>query len=177
MSEDRSLEAFTRAYLDYRPTLYGMVAKIMGGRHDEIEDVLQDVWIRVSRVWLREPIRYPKSYLGRAAITSALMRRRGKWIKRYDGSVEVEKLLEQVPDAAPGPEALLETGIEAETLAAAIQELPPKYGDALYLHLYHGLSCPEVARALQRSEGWAKTTVWRAIQLLKERLGPEPAVE
>jgi RNA polymerase sigma-70 factor (ECF subfamily) len=177
MSEDRSLEAFTRIYLAYLPTLRGMVAKMMGDRPDEVEDVLQDVWIRVSRVWLREPIRYPKSYLGRAAITTALMRRRGSWARRQATDVDAEAIIGALPDRAPGPDDLTESRMESDELEAAIRDLSPVDADLLILHLYRGLSFPEVGQAHGRSTGWAKSKIWRSIRLLKERFRTEPAIE
>jgi RNA polymerase sigma-70 factor, ECF subfamily len=80
------------------------------------------------------------------------------------------------PERGPTPLALerLESAEQAETLRAAVRELPTKQRMTLELRIYEDLSFREIAAALEISEGAAKVNFHYAVRKLRTVLGPNP---
>ncbi|MBB3724712.1 RNA polymerase subunit sigma-70 [Nonomuraea dietziae] len=95
--------------------------------------------------------------------------RRGEatWLQPYP-----DALLEQIPDADPGPEVRYH-GREAVELAfiAALQQLPPRQTATLVLRDVLGYSAAEVADMLVTTETAVKGTLQRARATLDRRRG------
>jgi RNA polymerase sigma-70 factor (TIGR02960 family) len=89
------------------------------------------------------------------------------WLEPYP-----DQLLDQLPDAAPGPEARYETK-EAVTLAfvAALQHLPPNQRAVLVLRDVLGYRAAEVAEMLSTTETSVNSTLRRARDAVEAR-GP-----
>ncbi len=58
----------------------------------------------------------------------------------------------------------------AEAFAVAIDALPEQYAQVVELHLTHGLTAKEIARALRRPAGTVRTQIVRAMELVRKAL-------
>ena len=54
---------------------------------------------------------------------------------------------------------------------AAFAELPPEWQEAISLHKLCGMSVPEIAVRMARSEGAVRNLLWRGLSRLALRIG------
>ena len=139
-------------YADCRPELRRFLIARTGSSADA-DDVLQDLWIRLS-VGLPGPVANGRAYLFRMAQNLVLDRlkqqRRGRsrdhhWLRSEfgDGALAAEPV-----DPSLLAEEVLVQQERAEQLALAIAALPPGAARAFRLHKLDGLSHSEVAARL-----------------------------
>jgi RNA polymerase sigma-70 factor (ECF subfamily) len=88
-----------------------------------------------------------------------------------DGAAELE-VMSMVPDAAPSPERLAQSTQLAAHMRRALIELTPAERTAFVMRHWGGSGIEEIAAALESSSSAAKNTVFRAVQKLRQALGP-----
>lgn len=74
------------------------------------------------------------------------------------------------PTSAPGPEAEVLTGLDGESVRAALRRLPADYRTVLRLRLEEGLSSQDVALAMGRSGAAVRQLQHRALVALRREL-------
>lgn len=88
-------------------------------------DALHDTWLRLDdRKETMGPVANPLAYLMRMATNVALDRIERD--RRYMSSDEVESLMDELVDPAPGPGELAAARDEIEALARLIDGMPPR---------------------------------------------------
>jgi RNA polymerase sigma-70 factor, ECF subfamily len=87
------------------------------------------------------------------------------------GDVEVD-VMTLVPDSAPTPERLAQSNQLAAHMRRALAELSPAERTAFVMRHWGGSGIEEIAAALESSSSAAKNTVFRAVQKLRQALGP-----
>jgi len=134
-SHDRQLKAFVRG-------TYPAVR--------DIEDVVQESYLRLWKAAAQEPIDSAKAFLFHVARRVALNFIRKQRNAPFDpfGDRVAARIVEEKPDAA---EALL-VQERIDLLADALMTLPPRCRDVTVLHKVKGLSHKEVAVQLGISE-------------------------
>src|SRR5260370_27804988 len=90
-----------------------------------------------------------------------------------DGAVM--DLRSTVPDGAPSPERLAQSGQLAAQMRRALTQLTPAERTAFVMRHWGGSGIEEIADALKSSTSAAKNTVFRSVQKLRKAL--EPFVE
>jgi RNA polymerase sigma-70 factor (ECF subfamily) len=163
-------QAFVRLTAPHRRLLHVHCYRILGSLHDA-DDALQETMLRawrgIDRFEPRAPLR---AWLYRLATNVCLrmLEQRGRQASP-DLHLEPypERLLEELPSAEPGPEAVVE-GRESIGLAfvTAMQLLPPRQRVAVVLRDVLGWSAREVADLL----GGSVASVNSALQRGRERL-------
>jgi RNA polymerase sigma-70 factor (ECF subfamily) len=88
-----------------------------------------------------------------------------------ESGAAVEDPLARVADDAPDPALRLMAGEAMERLERALQSLPARQQQAFALRCLEGMDVAETAAAMGCSEGSVKTHYFRALQVLRERLG------
>jgi RNA polymerase sigma-70 factor, ECF subfamily len=154
----QDFEAFfnEHARFVYR-TAYGVT-----GRHEDAEDVLQTIFLRLLRRNLPpELTENPKAYLYRAAVNASLDSIR---LRRRHVLVEDAVLL-QVP-AVPADSA----HDDHQWLYRAIAELKPEAAQILILRYVHDKSDAEIAKLLGVSRGTIALRLFRSRARLKRLL-------
>jgi RNA polymerase sigma-70 factor (TIGR02960 family) len=183
-------EAFRRLVEPYRHQLQLHCYRILGSVHDA-EDALQETllsaWQGLGGFEERASVR---TWLYRVATNCCLKARRSR--RRSQGAVQPalppdlpeptrpgqvlwlepypDRLLDQLMDAAPGPEARLEAR-EAVSLAfvTALQLLPPRQRAVLILRDVLGFRAREVAQVLDSTEESVTSALKRARATLQRR--------
>jgi len=142
------------------------VAWRYGVHRDDIEDAVSEVFTKVfSNLHKYRPEHPFSTWLYRLAANHVVDR--GRRAKRERGRVEMP---EQIVDASPGAHGGLESEERAAVLRAAIDELDPRYREALFLVYIEGLKVEEAARVLELPEGTVKTRLMRGRHALKKIL-------
>jgi RNA polymerase sigma-70 factor (ECF subfamily) len=136
---------------------------VLGG-DGEVEDVVQETWLRALGQQPRDPGAL-RGWLRRVARNLAIdVRRRGaRRTKREQVAAR--------PEALPVVEDLLEREEARRRLVSALLALEAPSRDALLLRYYEGLSVPDVARRLDVPVETARTRLRRGLERLRSRLG------
>lgn len=150
----------------YLPDVYRTAARVLGDR-DLAQDAAQDAMVNaltgLSRFRGESTFR---TWLLRIAINAArtVGRRNGR---RREVTLT---LAENEPSRMLDPSRQAERRIEAERLDHALSDLPPKQRLAVALRVQQGLSYPEIAGALQCTEGAARVNYHLGVKRLRELL-------
>jgi RNA polymerase sigma-70 factor, ECF subfamily len=140
-------------------------------RHHDAEDAAQETFMRVLRYRSKlAHVRDPKTWLARIAWRVAVDR------SRHQGRVQevaLENPERRIPEIASGDHSAEETlhGTEiSATLEKLIAALPAKLREPLILSTVKEMSPREVAETLGINEAAVRSRVFRARQILKEKL-------
>jgi RNA polymerase sigma-70 factor (ECF subfamily) len=134
------------------------------------EELVQETFLRVHRARDRyAPEARFSTWLYRIATNLALNELRRPRHRSPHRSTDDEDA-SPLPDAAPGPDAVVEARRLGRTAVMELAKLPEKQRAALCLTAVEGLSYAEVAEALEVTEKAVKSLVHRARSALAKRL-------
>lgn len=163
--DPRALAAIIR---DHERMVFAVAGRILAGKGPPVEDVAQEVFLKVIRHLARFDPNGPAT-IGTWILTIATrtaidaLRRRGA-----DGGEDELLALE---DAADTPhEAAVGRELE-ERIASLMSAIPADQRAVLVLRAFHDLDYPEIASALGIEEGTVKSRLSRARSALKRLLG------
>jgi len=116
------------------------------GSTDRAGDALQDTWLRLESRDDIDGVRDPASYLLRVAVNLAYdqLGRQG----RLATPEEIDAVLEETHDPAPGPAQIAEDRSEMAALAALIERMPARRRQILVMVRWEHLPQREVAARL-----------------------------
>lgn len=142
----------------YAPAVYRLAYARTGSRTDA-EDVMQEVFLRLVRAGPAfDSEDHAKAWLLRVASNCACDLLRLPWKRRE----------EPLEDDLPAPEEP-----EAGSVTEAVLSLPARYRIPIHLYYYEDYSVAEIAKIMGKSEGTVKSRLFRARNLLRERLKEE----
>src|SRR5260221_540494 len=156
------------------------IAQIALRHEDDALDAVQDAMLRLVRSYARRPHEEwpPLFYRILENCIRDLQRRRAvrarvmAWIPwSAQEEAAAPDPLEQLPDPAPGPVALVQTEETLRALEAQLAALPARQRQAFLLRSFEGLDTAATARAMGCSAGSVKTHYFRAVQTLRSALG------
>ena len=159
--------------------VYSLALRILG-EPGWAEEVLQDVLLRL---W-EKPERYDPSRgdlrrwllaVTHHAAIDGLRSRRGKARARSAGPEALD--LDLVVDRGEDPSESAWKSVRAESVRAAVAELPAGQREAIELVYYGGLTQAEVAARTGQPLGTIKTRVWTGLRRLRESLAQMGLVE
>ncbi len=158
-------------YLSMRSGIARMVARIVPP--DEVEDIVQETYIRLRRAVVSQEIQHPQSYLYRTARNLAL-----DSIKRAANSRSVE--WQESADYAATHDNLVINAIDsAETFrrfCESVDRLPPRAQNVFVLKKVYGHTQREIAMELGISESTVENHVALALRRCAEYMNRvEPA--
>ena len=136
---------------------------LFGLRGDDIDDVVQDVRLRLLE-HPRPSVASPDAYACAMALNLARDRhRRGQ---RWRG-VHL-RLVASTPATYDDPDVALK-----QAVAAGLARLEPDLREALVLRYFADLTVPQIAEATGIPEGTVKSRLHRAIAVMRDLLPPE----
>jgi RNA polymerase sigma-70 factor (ECF subfamily) len=170
--------AFRTLIERHQDRVYGTVARMMGGAGPEVEEVAQDIFLRVWKsagtyraegkftTWLMTVVR-------NQVFTRAGQKNRRKDIDGEDFLDEEtgESWMEQQPDAAvrSPAEALSLRDLE-RAVEEACRQLPENQRLVVHLRQYEGLEFEEIGKITGMSLTAVKALMFRARESLKKKL-------
>jgi RNA polymerase sigma-70 factor, ECF subfamily len=176
-------EAFRILVERHSHNVFRLAYRMTGNQHDA-EEVVQEAFLRAYQKLSQFAERANFGtwvYRIAANYTIDRMRQRRSEDAQRDhlgrGTEEGLELdrMSIVPDVAPSPERLAQSGELAEHLRRAMNTLTPAERTAFVMRHWGGSGIDEIATALASSTSAAKNTVFRSVQKLRQAL--EPFVE
>ena len=142
----------------YQDRIYRFLLRLTRSREDAM-DLTQDTFMRAYQNLDRwQPHALFRTWLFRIARNAAFDRfRRGKSVEFVELDEEIER-----PDAAPGPDATLETAQRLQLLEDALHRLPAEQREIVLLREIEGMSYDEIAEILDMQIGTVKSRLSRA---------------
>ncbi len=166
--------ALRSAYMAKREDLIRYFAARLRSR-EAAEDLIQDLYVRVSALNVDEDIENPSAYLYRLASNLMLDRLRSEQRSgaRDDAWRQTHRTVfagQDVVDEA-SPEQAAEARERLARTIKAIKELPPRTRRAFELHRLDGLSQEETARSLGVSRKTIEKQISSALRILVKKVG------
>lgn len=135
--------------------------------HHDAEDATQETFIRVMRHRSEiERIKEPRAWLARIAFRIALNRYNGRKREQEDST----EVLAGLQGASVPAEELLHSNEVMALMETLIVALPAELRDVLRLSTVEQLTSREIGAILEIPESSVRTRLYRARQLLKERM-------
>ena len=138
------------------------------------EDLVQDIYVRLSGMEQPADIQHPMAYLYRLGSNLMLDRLRGERRTALRDSAWLETQITRLGDHEVSPEPSAEAAVAARQRLAllneALNELSPQTQRIFRMHKYEGLSHPEVAAALGISRSAVEKHMMAALKHLLARL-------
>jgi len=176
-------DAFRALVERHSRNVYRLAYRMTGNQHDA-EEVVQEAFLRAYQKLSQFAARSNfGTWVYRIAANYAIDRMRQKKgedanraqpARATEDGLEMD-LMSTVPDAAPSPERLAQSGQLAVQMRRALSELTPAERTAFVMRHWGGSGIEEIAEALKSSSSAAKNTVFRSVQKLRKAL--EPFVE
>lgn len=164
--------AFVELFKMYERYLYKLCYSYVQNEQDAL-DIAQEVYIKVFNNMLGFDVKMPfHPWFRTIAVNTCLNFKRAR---RYD-SVSLDakdedgKALEEVVPAEKDVEAEVLDKELGQLIRDNIEYLRPKHRMALILRYYEGLSYEEISAVLKEPLGTVKTDIYRARNILKEKL-------
>jgi RNA polymerase sigma-70 factor (ECF subfamily) len=163
------LDYLTKRYASLKDRLTRVL-----GNADLAGDALHDTWLRLqTRDVKQETVQSPGSYLVRMAVNIAIDVHRKQ--SRTVSSDEVDALLDEIADPAPGPLQEVEGRAELRALANILQRLPTRRRHVVVLVHWEGLTQKETAKRLKVSLRTVESDLKRAHEYLHAYLAARNA--
>lgn len=162
--------AFTALVIKYREPVYRIARRMLHG-HEDASDAAQEVFIRVHRALPRFAGRSQlRTWLFRITVNLCLdfTSRRAKDALTGLGDL----VAEPVASAHEGPVEAVERRELGETVARAIDALPPRQKAMVVLRVYQDLPYVDIGRIMGCAEGTVKATMFAAFAKLRRALAP-----
>ena|SRR5258706_1765281 len=176
-------EAFRILVERHSRDVYRLAYRMTGNQHDA-EEVVQEAFLRAYQKLSQFAARANfGTWVYRIAANYAIDRMRQRKSEDSNRALPAREtedsaamdLMSTIPDAAPSPERLAQSGQLAAQMRVALRELTPAERTAFVMRHWGGSGIEEIAAALNSSASAAKNTVFRSVQKLRKAL--EPFVE
>ena len=157
-----------RNVLPYEPEIRAWLGR--NRIHDlEIDDIVQEMYAKISSLSSFDHIRTPKSYALRTAHSILLNHIRRSRIVSISAVGDLSEL--EIPSAEATPEQRTSLHEELNEIAEALATLPERTRDVLMLRRVEGLSELETAKRLAIDERTVERHMARAALMLVNRFG------
>ncbi len=146
----------------------------MTGRPDVAADLAQETFVKLYQA--RNSYRHGSAFPAWLfAIAANLARNHARWAARHpavslDATGGDGALTAEPPDPGQAPDAAAELTERLSAINDAFQVLPADLREAMTLFIHEGMSYAEIASVVHCSNKAVETRIYRARQILKEKL-------
>lgn len=148
---------------DLRAWLRGMAVP-----QEEIDDTVQDAYVRIAQLDSVAHIRNGRAYLFTTARSAMLQRIRRERIVRIDSMTEIEALT--IEDMAPGPDRQVSARMELEHIRNLIEGLPDRCREIFRMRRIEGVPQREIAARMGVAEHIVEAQAVRGLKLILKAL-------
>jgi RNA polymerase sigma factor (sigma-70 family) len=160
-------EWFANEILPHEAALLRYLQRVWPNRH-ELQDLRQDIYVRVYEAAMKSRPISPKSFLfstARHLLIDRIRRSRVVSIHYVGDLLELNVLPDELT-----PERCASAGQELGVLASAFRRLPPREREAVWLRRVKDLSQQEVAERMGISQKTVETHLRRALHAMANAL-------
>ncbi|MGB9780592.1 RNA polymerase sigma factor [Caldanaerobacter sp.] len=165
-------EAFSLLMKNYEKYVYNVILRIVEEK-EEAKDIAQETFIKayMNIKTFRKDSSF-KTWIYRIAVNTAMdyLRRKARskidLVATHKDGLEVKNF--------QMPEEVIEQRLTVEMVRKEISKLPVDYKVALILKDIEGMSYEEISNILKINLGTVKSRIWRARNLLRERIKSLP---
>ncbi len=140
-------------------------------RPEEAEELVQEAYARLFALDDWAGIAHPHAFTLRIVRNLAIERFRRAEVVRIDQSALLQTL--EIADPDPTPDVVAMDRCELRRVARAMDEMPPRMREALYLRRIEGLPPAQVAERMNISVSTVETHLVKALRLLTQRLNQQ----
>lgn len=133
----------------------------------DVEDLVQEVFVRLARQDSAADIRQPERYVFRVAMNVLRDRVRRNTVRRRSDHVPLEETA--ADGQMPSEERIYEGRQILGQVLDVLEHLTPKCRTTFLLHRFEGLSYSEIARRLGISRSAVEKQMMHVIQVLSDR--------
>jgi RNA polymerase sigma-70 factor, ECF subfamily len=168
--------AATRRFLEgVTPTLTRLVNRVLGARHPDVDDVVQQSLIAVLKALAAfRGDCHPVGYASRIALRVALVARRSAAVRRARN--EALALLELSDGDTAGPADEVSGERQKRAWRDLLAELPEEQAEAFGLRVALGWSLDEVASATGAPVNTVRSRIRLAKEALRRRIEADPTL-
>ena len=159
MNKDDNKNTLTETFISYQKTIKSFISRLV--KPDDIDDIVQETFVRSYEANLKQEIKYAKSYMLKTAKNIAL-NHNAKWDNKFNDSIEdfVEPPVELSSN-------LFEDDYESKerflSFCRATDQLSGSVRKCFILKKVYGLSQKEIAQYLQLSESTVEKHVAKGL--------------
>jgi RNA polymerase sigma-70 factor (ECF subfamily) len=165
-TNEDALEAIVR---EHARLVYRIAYSVLRNHHDA-EDATQETFVRLLRYKRKlEEIEDHKAWLAKIAWRATIKRGKRQPVISMS-ELEVRNAAKQIVSQSTSAEENAASCELSALLASLISALPEALRDALTLSSVEGLSPAEIAQVLGSSESSVRSRIFRARQILKEKI-------
>jgi RNA polymerase sigma-70 factor (ECF subfamily) len=161
-------EAFEILVSEHQKYIYNVILKIVFDKEEALDltqETLLKAYLNIKKFRGNSSIR---TWLYRIAINCAIDYLRKRNVEKSNFK-EIEEFENEIKDFET-PEEVLDKRLTAEMLMREINKLPADYKIVLILRDIEGLNYEEISKIMNLNLGTVKSRLWRARNLLKERI-------
>lgn len=160
------INAFNDLIERYKRPVFSLIYRMVQNPSDA-EDLAQEVFIKVFRNLSSYDSQYAfHTWLFKIthnATIDFLRKNKPQLVSIDEDSIEIE-------DTKPSPEEHMEIALQSEFVEKAIATMPVPYREVLILHYQQEIPCAEIAVILGIPEGTVKVRLFRARDIMKQKL-------
>lgn len=143
-------------------------------RPDDVEDLTQEVYLRLLRFAATQSIRFPKAYVLRVAFNVLYeFKHRVRQQKVDFDSVTADRAIEHLADEAMSPDDSYDRERRQERIERLAAKLSPMQRAVLIMATRENLSYEEIGKSLQISASTARVHLFRATTFLRQEMAKE----
>jgi RNA polymerase sigma-70 factor (ECF subfamily) len=163
--------AFTAIVHRYEQQLTAYARQILGGRHHDAEECVQDAFVRGLR-----SMRGNDAEIALRPWLHAIVRNRClDQLRKPDRTTDLEPHQAVIADHGPGPVSMIAHRQRLDEVVHGLESLPERQRRALVMHELEDRSHSHIGRALGVSAGASKALVCRARQGVANAVGGRSA--
>lgn len=175
------LRAFNELITNYQRLVASIVFRMVPNNHDR-EEICQEIFIKVYQNLASFQFKSRLStWIGRIAYNTSINFIRKEKIPTYSDITLIgenkDNIMSDYPESIHSsistPDTLLEKKDQSERLKELINQLPEIYKTVLFLYHIEDLSYKEISEIIGAPEGTVKSHIYRARNLLKEKVVAE----
>jgi RNA polymerase sigma-70 factor (ECF subfamily) len=173
----RTLRGETAAYnvlvQRYQRPVYSLIYRMIGNA-DDAGDLVQETFLRAygALASFRQDASF-LTWLYKIASNLSIDQMRARKSKgALSLDVELDEGRELAADRSCSPEERVVRGAVSEIVQKAVMNLPERYRTVVVMRHLHGMSIEEIAETTKLPSGTVKTHLFRAREMLRERLRP-----
>jgi len=164
------MDGLVRAFVEDQGALRGLLMHRLGNEEDVL-DILQELFVKVSELDGQDEITDPHRYLRRTAVNMAVdrLRRRARR-KQILGQPDVQVFVHEDASNALTPEQVTEDRQRLKQMQQILDTLPANCREAFLLSRCDGLTYEEIAKRLGVSRNMVKKHLVRALAKLRTEM-------